>query len=256
MQSKMHKLEELIARGFTWKIPIEAVRLIANYEDCFLTAYKCPAGIWTIGWGETEGVIPGTTWTKEYADQRFNEQVNSFADSVSRMCTIYTNPQQLGALTSLAYNIGLGALRKSTVLRAHNAGDIAAASRAFNLFNKAKVNGVLNEVIGLIARRAAESALYLKTENVPYAEPVVQEVAPESTLSHSPISRAGVISVIAGVAATVGELFGGIIPVIRQAKDIADALNINPVMVVGVVIAGAGITSVYWRWKQRQGGWS
>lgn len=45
-----------------------AIKLIMGFEGCRLIAYKCPAGIWTIGWGETLGVKEGDIWTQDQAD--------------------------------------------------------------------------------------------------------------------------------------------------------------------------------------------
>lgn len=70
-------------------------------------------------------------------------------------------PNELGALVSLAYNIGVDALAGSTVLRRHNAGDREGAAHAFAMWNKARVNGRLRVLPGLVKRRAAEAALYL-----------------------------------------------------------------------------------------------
>ena len=142
--------------SLAWPVPWRAVQLIALAEGCRLRAYKCPAGIWTCGWGETQGVTAGTVWTQQYADQHFCESLTVRADAVRRMCAVPPTPNQLGALVSLAYNIGLEALRGSTVLRKHNAGQRTEAAAAFALWNKAG-----GKVLpGLGKRRAAEAELY------------------------------------------------------------------------------------------------
>ena len=106
-----------------WPIPMTAVAEIAESEGLSLVAYRCPAGVWTIGWGETDGVRPGDTCTKEEADRWLLEDLTERTRAVRELCTVEPSPNELGALVSLAYNIGLGGLAKSTVLRAHNAGD-------------------------------------------------------------------------------------------------------------------------------------
>lgn len=236
-----------------WPIPMEAVALIAEFEGCRLKAYRCPAGVWTIGWGETAGATPGTEWTQEYADQRFCESLTEYAAKVRAMVTQPSTPEQIGALTSLAYNIGLEGLRRSTVLRQHNAGDFAAASRAFNLWNKARVNGVLTELPGLTRRRAAEQALYLKSDD---SVRMPQAVNGESSLAASPINQSGVVTVATGAVALASSMFESIKPLLKDAAEAAATFGVSPGMVFGVVLLVTGGTTVYWRWKQRKGGWS
>ena len=65
--------------GLSWPIHWDAVQLIARAESCRLRAYRCPAGIPTIGWGETEGVRLGMVWTQEEADRRFCESLTDYA---------------------------------------------------------------------------------------------------------------------------------------------------------------------------------
>lgn len=151
-----------------------ALPLVAEYEGFRSRAYRCPAGVWTIGYGSTAGVREGDTITREAALQRLREELHHFMAGVQRLLRLPATPHQLAAMTSLAFNIGLGAFAKSSVLRLHNAGDPVAAARAFELWNKAG-GRVLP---GLVRRRAAEAALYLTPE--PEAiKPAPQEQGPE-----------------------------------------------------------------------------
>jgi lysozyme len=236
-----------------WPIDLEAVRLIAEFEGCRLQAYRCPAGKWTCGWGETDGVGPDTVWTQEYADQRFCDSLTDYTEKVRDKLTREASGSQLGAMVSLAYNIGVTAFGRSTVLRAHNAGDFEAASRAFGLWNKARVNGALTELKGLTRRRAAESALYLRDEA---QDRMPQAVEAESPISKSPIQQSGAVTVATGVGtilASVADPFAGYVSKMAgMAKDV----GLDPLLLVGTVLAVAGATVMYWRWKQRRGGWS
>ena len=144
-----------------WPVPYAAVSLLCNSENCLLKAYKCPAGVLTIGWGETAGVYEGETCTPEQADQMLLRAVKSFTASVSKLCKVPTNANQLGALVCFAYNAGIEALAESTLLNAHNAGSNIVAAKSFALYDKAHVDGVLTVMPGLVIRRARESALYL-----------------------------------------------------------------------------------------------
>lgn len=254
---------ELPDPNLPWPIPLEAVALIADSERLSLVAYQCPAGVWTIGWGETDNVKPGDTCTKQQADQWLVDDLTQRVVQVKAMCTTVPNAYQLGALVSLAYNIGLEGLRKSTVLRKHNEGDFEAASRAFGLWNKAKDPGTgqLVTLRGLTARRAAESALYLKLpDNTPewLKSPVPQEVVPEASLVKSPVAQSGTITAGTGGLITAGTLFADQLkPVIDKAKEFSDTLSIGqPLYVLGAVLVIVGLVSMYQRYKQRDQGWA
>lgn len=241
-----------------WPIVYEAVQLIADSESLRLTAYRCPTGIWTVGWGETDGVKPGDTCTKEQADRWLCEDLIDRVKEISEMAPQGATANQTGALVSLAYNIGLEALRKSTVLRKHNEGDFMAASRAFGLWNKAKNpnTGKLEEFAGLTARRAKESAMYLQPDDG-FAFDMPQVVSNESTLAKSPIVLGSAGTAGTGTVVAIGAAFGDqIAPVIKQAKDFADQLNVNPLHVLAAVLIVAGLVGLYNRFKQRDQGWA
>lgn len=262
MTTKAQHIARLESRNYEWAIPWEVVAMMAEREGCSLKAYLCPAKIWTIGWGETEGVEPGMVWTEKQCDDRFVAEVAAYTKRVEAMLTQYANPNQLGAMVSLAYNIGLGGAKTkkgfyaSSVRRLHNAGDYAAASRAFSLFNKARVNGVLTELPGLVARRAMESALYLKPDADAPEDTPTQAVEQESNVIRSPISVNSTATVVAGAATIAGSMLETVTPTLTQARQIANDLNIDPLLVLGAVLLGVGISSLYWRFKQRNDGWA
>ena len=228
-----------------WPIAWEAVAEIARSEGCKLKAYRCPAGVLTIAWGRTKGVKAGDTCTQEQADQWLMEDLAEFADGVKRMLARDASSTELGALVSLAYNIGLSGFKGSTVLRKHNEGDRQSAARAFALWNKARVNGVLQVLPGLTARRAREAALYLSEED----QPMPQAVEPESTLRQSPIAKAGAASVLAGLTAGVGAMTD-------QGQQIAATLGVDPSVGFAIVVVWTGAVSLYQRIKQRKEGWA
>jgi lysozyme len=193
-----------------WPIAYDAVRLIAESESCKLRAYRCPAGVWTIAWGRTAGVKPGDTCTQDEADRWFLEDINEFTAGVRAALTRPATLNELGALVSLSYNIGLGGLRRSTVLRKHNEGDMQGASDAFRLWNKARVGGVLTVLPGLVTRRAREAALYLTPDNDDNTMPMAQAVLPEDNpLKHSRTIIAGSAGIgVLGADIVLPVLFG------------------------------------------------
>lgn len=143
----------------------KAIANIQKWEGCRLTAYPDPGtgGVpWTIGWGSTRdeqghAITPGTTWTQARADARLAEEVEQFAAGVDKLLgAAPTTSDQRNALVSFAYNVGLGALKESTLLRLHKEGDYAGAAQQFARWNKA--NGKVLD--GLTNRRADEAAMY------------------------------------------------------------------------------------------------
>jgi lysozyme len=132
------------------------LNLIKEFEGLRLTAYLCPAKVWTIGYGTTKGVKPGQRITEAQAEELLREDVAAFERGVADAVTGPLAQHQFDALVSLAYNIGLGAFRTSTLLRLLNKGEYASAAKQFDRWNKAgqKV------LAGLKRRRAAERKLF------------------------------------------------------------------------------------------------
>lgn len=136
----------------------EAINIIKKFEGCKLKAYKCPAGIWTCGWGNTINVNENTIYTQDEADKILIDTVNDFANKVKSYIKKDINNNQLCACVSLAYNIGLGNFKNSTLLRKINEGDFQEASKAFMswiFINKKESQGLIN-------RRKAEQELFDK----------------------------------------------------------------------------------------------
>lgn len=130
--------------------------IVKRFEGLELKAYKCPAGVWTIGYGSTgPHVTPGKVITEATADALLQADLDRFEEGVAQLAPGATQGQ-FDAMVSLAFNIGLAAFRKSTVLRRHLAGDHAGAAAAFALWDKA--GGRV--LAGLQRRRAEEARLY------------------------------------------------------------------------------------------------
>jgi lysozyme len=147
-----------------------AITLIKRFEGCRLHAYRDIVGVWTIGWGETLGVGPGMVWTQDYADSRLRLRVKSFMLAVLKECPgLVLEQNKLAACTCLAYNIGMGGFRASSVKRLTNRKEWARAGQSFLLWNKAG-GKVVN---GLTRRRASERVRYL-TEMLEYFTSPVQ----------------------------------------------------------------------------------
>lgn len=131
--------------------------IIMQYEGCRLEAYDCPAGVCTIGYGHTGDVKPGDKITHHQAEVILEFDLQKFEAEVSRLAP-KANGNQFSAMVSLAFNIGVAAFSKSTLLKEFNAGRLLNAANEFERWNKA--GGKI--LPGLVKRRAAEKALFIQ----------------------------------------------------------------------------------------------
>ena len=144
------------------KVNAEGYALLKKFEGCRLKAYLCPANVWTIGYGNTfyeDGtkVSEGDVITQARAEQLAKNVIDKFAVSVRALITQTLNENQFSACVSLAYNIGTGGFKKSSVLRKVNANP-NDPTIALEFAKWVRAN---NKVLaGLEKRRAAESKLY------------------------------------------------------------------------------------------------
>lgn len=248
-----------------WPIAVEAVALIADKEQGpppargpALKSYKCPAGKWTLGLGETDGIKPGMTCTVDQAWDMLQRDLVTRTEAVKKLLTLPANDNELGALVSLVYNIGLGNFQKSSVLRAHNRGDKSAAANAFLNFNKARINGVLTVLNGLTSRRAAESALYLKPDDQSWPEPMAQAVEAEQAPIASARVQTGAAVGGLGVLGAIGEAKEALGPVgeaVASAKGlVSDSLGIPTQYVPLALLVAVGAFLIWHFAKQRKAG--
>ena len=136
--------------------------LVREFEGCKLKAYKCPAGIWTIGYGNTQyengkEVKEGEVITLERAEQLLEVILIKFVQQVGELVKSKVNQNQKDALTDFAYNCGLGNLKSSTLLKKVNADPNDKTIRE-EFMRWTKVNKI--ELAGLVRRRKAEANLY------------------------------------------------------------------------------------------------
>jgi lysozyme len=134
--------------------------LIKSFESRALVAYKCPAGIWTIGYGHTRDVMQGQLITPERAEELLDYDLELFANTVEALVDVPINENQFAALVAFAFNVGAGALRTSTLLTKLNSGDPEGARAQFAKWDRAHVDGKVVSLPGLTRRRAAEAKLF------------------------------------------------------------------------------------------------
>lgn len=134
----------------------KAYSLIRQFEGLLLSAYKCPAGVWTIGYGHTSGVVPGMVIMKEQADEFLMRDIETTENIVRVECP-GLRQCQFDALVSFVFNVGGGNFRKSTLLKKIKANqDDNSIMDEFLRWVYAK--GIV--LTGLQKRRLAEIKLY------------------------------------------------------------------------------------------------
>lgn len=136
----------------------KALDLIRQFEGLRLAAYKCPAGVPTIGYGTTRGVKMGMTVTKDEAEKLLQADVTPFSDRINKLVKVKLNQNQFDALVSFVYNVGYGAFADSTMLKLINQNLLDDAANQFIRWNKA--NGEV--LTGLTRRRMTERDLFLR----------------------------------------------------------------------------------------------
>lgn len=136
----------------------KGIELIKSFEGLKLTAYRCPSGVLTIGYGHTKNVTPNMKITPAEADRQLREDLTEAEAAVNRE-NLPVNQNQFDALVSLVYNIGAGAFRGSTLLKMIRVNPQSINIRTeFQKWNKAKGS----TLPGLALRRKAETNLYFE----------------------------------------------------------------------------------------------
>jgi lysozyme len=166
-----------------------AKNLLLELEGEKLTAYKCQAGHLTIGCGilipvngtdnhklywklvtgiDVADVVEGKTQiTQTIADKLFDHHIQVFESSVEKMVEVTLRQNEFDALVLLCFNIGPGALNKSSIKTALNSGDFDYIADKIMLYSKVRMNGALKVSRGLLVRRAIEALVFLHPEMDP-----------------------------------------------------------------------------------------
>ena len=139
------------------KTSVEGLALIKKFEGLELEAYKCAAGVWTIGYGHTKDVQEGDVWSESHADHMLEVELEEFEGYINDNVTAPLSQNQFDALVSWVYNLGPANLKASTMLKVLNSGDYEGVPAQIQRWNKA--GGKVLE--GLIRRRKAEALLFI-----------------------------------------------------------------------------------------------
>lgn len=219
--------------------------LIKDFEGFELTAYADIKGVPTVGWGHTgPEVIVGKTYTQEQCEKWFDEDNDEAENAVNSLVKVELNQNQFDALVSIVYNIGVGNFKSSTFLKRLNNNDYDGCAEAMKWFNKARVDGKLVVVKGLVNRRAKEAEVFLTPISDDKYD-VVEEV-PASADAHELPSlikssevRAGAIGAVASAGGFIGQL--------TPYAQVALMVGLSVALIVGVFV-------VYNRYIARQKG--
>ena len=130
--------------------------LTESSEGVRLSAYQDSVGVWTIGYGHTKGVSAGMTCSLPQAEQWLLQDVQECVDHINQDVTVKLTQGQFDALVDFSFNLGIGALERSTLLKMVNAGDFSGAAKQFPLWDKA--GGKVVE--GLFKRREADETMF------------------------------------------------------------------------------------------------
>ena len=155
------------------KISNKGLQLIRKYEGCKTTPYRCPAGLYTVGYGHVigNGLQLPDQFNRTFSLGEINELLRTdlarFEQGVLRYCPVYLTQCQFDALVSFSFNLGLGVLQRSTLRQKINRGD-ADAAKVILKYNMA--GGRILK--GLIRRRQAEYRLFTApTDRIPSPAP-------------------------------------------------------------------------------------
>lgn len=147
------------------KISKLGLNLVRHFEGMYLRGYKCPANVWTIGYGHT-GLVDGKPIhgnmiiTEEKAIELLQQDMAVFENAVKDSVKVPLTQNQFDALVSFAFNVGAGALRKSTLLRLLNQGKYEEVPSQLLRWNK----GGGKVLAGLTRRRKSEAHLFVTGE--------------------------------------------------------------------------------------------
>jgi lysozyme len=232
------------------KTSAEGINHIREFEGERLTAYRCSAGVLTIGVGHTSAagapdVCEGMTITAAESSTILARDLASFELGVERMLEVRVSQNQFDILVSFAFNCGLGALKKSTLLKRVNEGNFDAVPA--ELMKWTKAGG--KEVAGLVRRRRAEAKLWRGVDTNQPVDILEARLKPEQPKASKSItqSKEANAAVAAGGLGTVA-VAQEVIPLAREGSDILSSLSPTVLILVVIIVAAA---AVWWFRKQR-----
>lgn len=236
------------------EISSAGINLIKEFEGVRLKAYKCPAGVYTIGVGHTSAAGPpvvkqGMEITNAQAMKILSQDLIQFENGVDAAVKVPLTQNQFDALVSFTFNVGLGAFQKSTLLKKLNAGQYDAVPA--ELMKWTKAGG--KELPGLVRRRRAEAALWRGVDD----NKVIKQDArltpdlpqPSKTMAKS---KEGNAALLTGGAATLSAVNDAAQQVKETGDTFTSLLDLlkSPSFILTMLIIVAAAAIWYWRWQR------
>jgi lysozyme len=229
--------------------------LIKQFEGTRLQSYVCPAGILTIGVGHTSAagppkVLPNMTITYQEANEILARDLIKYESAVDRLVQVPLTQNQFDALVSFTFNVGEGALAKSTLLKKLNSGNYAAVPGELMKWTK----GGGKELPGLVRRRRAEAAMWRGMDDKASIDMDEARLAPDAPQPAKKVTQ----SKEANMALAVGSLSGvtaatDVVNRLKEAGDNAKSLLdafMNPNVLVLIIVVMAAV--MIWNWRRRR----
>ena len=231
------------------------IDLIKQFEGVRLESYVCPAGVLTVGVGHTSAagppkVVPGMKITYQEANAILARDLIKYENAVDRLVKVQLTQNQFDALVSFTFNVGEGALAKSTLLKKLNAGQYSAVPAELMKWTK----GGGKELPGLVRRRRAEAAMWRGVDEKADLDSEESRVEPDMPAPAKKITQ----SKEANAALAVGGLSG-----VTAASDIANRLKeagdnaksfmeaiMDPNVLVLIIVVLAAI--LIWNWRKKR----
>ena len=226
--------------------------LLKKFEGCKLKAYKCPADVWTIGYGHTSAageplVKEGMTITQAEAEAILKRDLVKYETPVANLVKVDLEQNQFDVLVDFAYNAGVGNLKTSTLLKKVNAGDFDAVPTELMKWTK----GGGKELPGLVRRRQAEVAWWNAHQDHSHDQPdhrAEPDPVPVKTITESKQAN-GAIAI--GALGSVGAAK----EVVEQAQEANDLFATVMSMLKDtnflIMVAVVGIGAAIWYWRKQ-----
>jgi lysozyme len=219
------------------QITREGLDMIKAHEGLRLKAYKCPSGVWTVGYGHTSAagspfVKPDMTIDEAEAERILRSDLAKFEAVVKRLVKVSLTNNQYSAIVSFVYNVGETNFAKSSVLKCINAKQFDLVPAKLALWNK----GGGKVLKGLVRRRAEEGALFASHDADDSVEPDtnVQPSTGKSAMSSTTNIAAGAVGV-AGVTSTVAQVSDNMKSIKDNIGPEVFAYGLAAVVVIGVI---------------------
>jgi GH24 family phage-related lysozyme (muramidase) len=229
--------------------------MLKKFEGCKLKAYRCPAGILTIGYGHTSAaggleVTEGLAITQDEALELLHSDLKKYEDGVKNLVKVELTQNQFDVLVDFAYNAGLGNLKTSTLLKKVNAGDFDAVPDELMKWTK----GGGKVLPGLVKRRQAE-AVWWRAHEHHSDDHHDHRTEPDTVPAKKMVeSKQGNSAIAVGALGSVGAA-KEVVEQVQEANDLFGTvmgLFSNPQFLMMAAVVGLGAAIWYWRKKHME----